>query len=98
MAQLVKCCPRVHKALDSIPSTTEIKHDSPRLTLKRWKQKDQKFEGQPGLGEIFLWGGRVSRQGFSVVMYGVSLELNSTDQAGLDITEIHLPLPGRGWN
>lgn len=40
VAQLVKCCPRVCKALDSIPSTTETKHDSSHLALKRWKQKD----------------------------------------------------------
>jgi hypothetical protein len=38
-----------------------------------------------------------SRQGFSCVALAV-LELNSVDQAGLELTEICLPLPPECWD
>ena len=37
------------------------------------------------------------RQGFSVALEPV-LELDLVDQAGLELTEIHLSLPSRCWD
>ena len=39
----------------------------------------------------------VLRQGFSVALVPV-LELALVDQAGLELTEIHLPLPPECWD
>ena len=38
-----------------------------------------------------------SRQGFSVALEP-ALELALVDQAGLELTEIHLPLPPKCWD
>ena len=48
-----------------------------------------------GLLPHFFFG--FSRQGFSVVLEPV-LELTLVDQAGLELTEIRLPLPLKCWD